>query len=141
MGKRAYYSDTPAPSKLFGCLIVGSHVGAQPVHKRCVAGWRLIDSTLRPSVAATCRYGILNLCLWGSYVRVWNTRVAESDSFAAAETAEVCVSAFSCYQRGWVFAAGYARGAGRLHDVLIWYGNAVGGTCVTDDSTAFSRVV
>ncbi len=42
----AYHSDTPAPSKLIGCLTIGPHVSAQPVNKRCLVSWWLVDAAL-----------------------------------------------------------------------------------------------
>lgn len=122
----AYNGDTPAPSKLVGCLAVGSHVGAQPVDKGRLHGWRLVDGALRPQMATACGRWILSLGLRGSYVRVWDAGVAQADAFAAAEAAEVCVAAFAGYQRGGIFAARDSRRSGGLNDVLVGYSYAVG---------------
>lgn len=92
-------------------------------------------------MAATCRRRVLSQSLWRGYVRVRNARVAEPDSFAAAEAAEVCVSASPGYKRGRVFTTGGAGSSGWLDDVLIWYGYPVWGAGVTDDSAAFPAMM
>ena len=101
-----YHGDTPAPRVLVGSLAVGSYVGTQPVDERQLTRRRVVGGALRPDMAATTGgCGVLSLGLRRSNVWVRDAGVAEPDALTTAEPAEVCVAAFSGYQRGRVFTA------------------------------------